>query len=72
VVRKLEAETEPNDMSVGSPLAHEVVWPMWEQLREEMMTQLDTITIEDLCRRARDKGLDRPTTKAAAPSQAVA
>ena len=43
VVRKLEAETEPNDMSVGSPLAHEVVWPAWEKLREEMMAQLDGI-----------------------------
>jgi Rrf2 family iron-sulfur cluster assembly transcriptional regulator len=57
VVRKLEAETEPNDPSVGSPLAHEVVWPLWEQLREDMMTQLDTITIEDLCEKARNKGL---------------
>ena len=60
VVRKLEAETEPNDTSVGSPLAHEVVWPLWEHLREEMMKQLDTITIDDLCKRARAKGLDRP------------
>jgi len=72
VVRKLEAETEPNDPSVGSPLAHEVVWPMWEQLREEMMTQLDTITIEDLCQRARAKGLDRPPAKAILSSQVVA
>ena len=63
MVRKLEAETEPNDPSVGSPLAHEVVWPMWEQLREEMMTQLDTITIDDLCKRARAKGLDQPPAK---------
>ncbi len=57
VVRKLEAETEPHDTSVGSPLAHEVVWPMWESLREEMMGQLDTISIDDLCQRARAKGL---------------
>jgi len=33
---------------------------MWEHLREEMMTQLDTITIDDLCKRARAKGLDQP------------
>ena len=57
VVRRLEAETEPNDMSVGSPLAHEVVWPMWENLRAEMMSRLDTVTIEDLCQQARAKGL---------------
>ena len=72
VVRNLEAETEPNDLSVGSPLAHEIVWPTWEKLREEMMTQLDTITIEDLCQRARAKGLDRPPAKAILSSQVVA
>ena len=57
-MRKLEAETEPNDMAIGSPLAHEVVWPMWEKLRDDMMAQLDNITIEDLCQRARAKGLN--------------
>ena len=72
VVRNLEAETEPNDLSVGSPLAHEVVWPAWEKLREEMMTQLDTITIEDLCRRACAKGLVGPPGKPARPSRVVA
>ena len=60
VVRNLEAETEPSDPSVGSPLAHEVVWPVWERLREGMMAQLDGISIDDLCRQARDKGLDVP------------
>jgi Rrf2 family iron-sulfur cluster assembly transcriptional regulator len=57
VVRTLEAETEPNDMSVGSPLAHEVVWPMWERLREDMMLQLEGISIDDLCRQASTKGV---------------
>ena len=72
VVRKLEAETEPNDPSTGSPLAHEVVWPMWEKLRDDMMTQLDTVTIEELCQRARAKGLDRPPEKTTRLSQVVA
>ncbi len=58
MVRNLEVETEPSDPAIGSPLAHEVVWPLWEKLREEMMSQLDNITIEDLCQRARAKGLD--------------
>lgn len=57
VVRHLEVETEPSDPSIGSPLAHEVVWPLWEKLREEMMSQLDRVTIEDLCQQARSKGL---------------
>ena len=71
MVRTLEAETEPNDPSVGSPLAHEIVWPTWEQLREEMMTQLDTITIDDLCQRARAKGLDPAKTPAQRPPSAL-
>jgi Rrf2 family transcriptional regulator, iron-sulfur cluster assembly transcription factor len=65
VVRNLEAETEPSDPSVGSPLAHEVVWPVWEELREGMMAQLDGISIDDLCRQARNKGLDVPPDRPA-------
>lgn len=67
VVRKLEVETEPNDPTIGSPLAHEVVWPMWEQLRESMMQQLDRITIDDLWKFARDKGL--PVATSAPPGR---
>ena len=59
-MRNLEAETEPSDPTVGSPLAHEVVWPVWEKLRENMMAQLDGISIDDLYRHARDKGLVTP------------
>jgi Rrf2 family protein len=70
VVRKLEVETELDDLSVGSPLAHEVVWPMWEKLRDDMMTQLDSITIEELCQRARAKGLATAATKPQ-PNQAA-
>ena len=56
VVRTLEAETEP-DEDTGSALAHEVVWPTWHRLREELMSKLDAITIEDLCRDARERGV---------------
>lgn len=56
-VRQLEAETEPQDESVGSPLAHIVVWPIWNRLRDELMERLDQITIEDLVREARERGV---------------
>jgi Rrf2 family transcriptional regulator, iron-sulfur cluster assembly transcription factor len=71
VVRRLEAESEPTDQSVGSPLAHEVVWPMWEKLRDDMMMQLDTITIDDLCQRARAKGLGVALAKPPQPTRVV-
>src|SRR5260370_13909705 len=48
VVRKLEAESERNDMAVGSPLAHEGVLATWEELRQDVITQLGTITNQDL------------------------
>ncbi len=67
MVRTLEVESEPNnDMSVGSPLAHEIVWPTWEKLREDLMRQLDTITIDELCQRARAKGIGVPPKATAA------
>ncbi|MBN9487314.1 MAG: Rrf2 family transcriptional regulator [Alphaproteobacteria bacterium] len=71
VVRTLEAESEPVDPSVGSPLAHEVVWPMWEKLREGMMSQLDTITFDDLCQDARAKGLGTARAKPPQPPRVV-
>src|SRR5260221_1741502 len=48
VVRKLEAESDANEMSVGSPLAHQVVWPGWDRPRQDMLTQLQAIPIQDL------------------------
>ncbi|MCW5745447.1 MAG: Rrf2 family transcriptional regulator [Alphaproteobacteria bacterium] len=57
VVRQLEADTEPADESVGSPLAHTVVWPTWNRLRDEMMARMDAITVEDMVREAREHGV---------------
>jgi len=56
VVRTLEVDSEPSSAVVGSPLAHDVVWPIWKELREELMRKLDAVTIEELCRRARERG----------------
>lgn len=72
VVRRLEAETEPNDPSIGSPLAHEVVWPMWEKLRDDMMMQLDIVTIDELCRHAQAKGLGVAPARPPQPPRVVA
>jgi len=57
VVQQLEAETEPPDETVGSPLAHMVVWPTWNRLRDEVMSRMDAITIEDMVRDAREHGM---------------
>lgn len=58
VVRQLEAETEPQDETTGSALAHMVVLPTWNRLRDEMMSRMDGITIEDMVRDAREHGVE--------------
>ncbi len=43
-------ETEFNDGS--SDLANQILRPIWNEMRGEMMARLEKITIEDLCRQA--------------------
>ena len=53
------AETEAGlGYPSASPLAQQVVQPMWRELQDGLMNQLDAITIEDLCRRAHDRGVE--------------
>ena len=42
----------------GSELGQRVVMPMIATLQEDLMTKLDQITIEDICRRARTAGVE--------------
>ena len=42
-----------------SDLASEVLRPMWDEVRDEMMTRLDQITIEDLCKQATGRNITR-------------
>ncbi|WP_439813648.1 RrF2 family transcriptional regulator [Zavarzinia sp. CC-PAN008] len=59
VVGSLDARDE-DDASLdqgGSELGTQVVQPLWRDLKDEMMARLDSITIEELCRRADDVGI---------------
>lgn len=49
----------------GSPLGRTVVRPLWLDLQAEIMARLDSITIEDLCRRA--DGTERQASERAVP-----
>lgn len=44
----------------GSELGRLVIQPLWQRLEEECLTQLDGITIDDLCRQAVERGVSRP------------
>jgi len=46
-------ETKPR-----SDLGARIVAPLIQTLQQEVMTRLDAVSIEDLCRRARESGVD--------------
>lgn len=44
--------------AVGSELGRKVVRPLWSELYGEVMGRLDSVTIDDLCNRAHEAGID--------------
>ena len=51
IVADMDPETE--ELPPGSALAMQVVRPLWDSLCDEMWQRLDSVTIDDLCQRAR-------------------
>jgi len=49
VVRDLETSDDPILVAQGSELGLKVVRPMWIRLQAGVMTELDNISIDDLC-----------------------
>ncbi len=41
-----------DEMETSSPLGTKVISPLWDEVQNEMMARLNSITIEDLCRSA--------------------
>ncbi|MGB0920378.1 MAG: RrF2 family transcriptional regulator [Alphaproteobacteria bacterium] len=56
VVGAIDAADEVPEAD-GSDLSCAVVRPLWQELEVSMMERLDAITVEDLCRRAREQGV---------------
>lgn len=48
----------------GSELGQKVVRPLWITLNDEVLKRLDELTLEDLCRAARDAGIASDAAKA--------
>jgi Rrf2 family iron-sulfur cluster assembly transcriptional regulator len=57
---------EPDDIAdaCGSELGQRVVRPLWMLLNDEVLARLDGLTLEDLCRSARDAGIASDASKA--------
>ena len=58
VVHGRELEDDLRAATPCSSLAEKVVRPLWRELEAGMMAELDSVTIEDLCRRAHAKGIE--------------
>ena len=52
VVRRMETSEDPIHDEAGSELGHAVVRPLWMELQESVMNQLNEVSIDDLCTRA--------------------
>ena len=60
IVRIIAADDEEQDQG-GSALGREIIRPFWTEIQDEIMERLETVTLEDLCRRAQDAGVPRAT-----------
>ena len=58
VVRTMEAGDALNGDTAGSDLGHKVVRPLWLELHNELIERLDTVSIDDLCSRADQAGIE--------------
>ena len=58
VVRTMEANDAMSDDTAGSDLGHKVVRPLWLELHNELIKRLDTVSIDDLCSRADQAGIE--------------
>ena len=56
IVDRLDAEADSEPVSRAA-LGDKVVAPLWVETRDAILTRLDEVTMEDLCRRARKLGI---------------
>ena len=50
-----------NGEASRTEVGRSVVRPLWQELDSMIMERLDAITLEDLCRQARDRGIVKRT-----------
>lgn len=60
VVDQLDEESDREPVSQAE-LGEKVVAPLWTETRDAVLRQLDEITMEDLCQRARELGVAHGT-----------
>ncbi|MEL6196779.1 MAG: Rrf2 family transcriptional regulator [Pseudomonadota bacterium] len=60
VVDRVDAETDGEPLSTA-PLGEQIIQPLWSETREAVLERLDAITMEDLCKRAQNLGIEHGT-----------
>jgi len=63
VILDMENRADPAEKPDTSSLGVAVVGPMWENVSQQCMDQLDRITIQDLCNQAREAGIESEGAK---------
>ena len=58
VVYEMNGDATDFEYPTESQLGQEVVHPLWRGLQGELLTKLDAISIEDLCRQAIERGVE--------------
>ena len=64
IVRQLEGASDPASEPDGSEIGVKVVRPIWMEMQREMMQRFDSMTIEELCDRARRQEITSETVQA--------
>ena len=57
IVYAIEDHGEAAVASDRSALGKAVVRPLWRELQDDLMARLDALTIDELCKRAQDRGV---------------
>ncbi len=57
-VRQMETSDDPLQDTKGSELGIKVVRPLWLDMQEQAMKQLDGVTINDMCTRAHEAHIE--------------
>ena len=57
----LDNSEDPISDPAGSPLGHQGVRPVWLDLQQQIMSRLDSLTLEELCGRAHRAGISDRT-----------
>jgi Rrf2 family protein len=56
-VRDYEGNQDPVQSVSGSQVGLQIVRPLWRDLQKKMVSELDSVSLEDLCQRAQAAGI---------------